>query len=130
VARYDREHRPGAGPEWSVITFPIIVIDGELFQASFNEDSGEMEINPAHNVRCHWRGARSWNLHATIDLVTLDALDNFLTARRTEVDDLLNLMSGAARAIRKCFEMGSLEPVKEIRGSGGLRNLQLAMPDE
>jgi hypothetical protein len=123
VSRYDRERQRGVMPEWSVVAFPIVVIDGELFRASFNEDSGEMEISPADSVRCHWRGAQSWSLHATIDLVTLDALNDFLAARRAEVDKLLKLMDEAARAIKKCVETGSLEPVKGMRDSGGLRNL-------
>src|ERR1700730_10860662 len=42
VSRYDRERRRGVMPEWGVVAFPIVIIDGELFQASFNEDSGEM----------------------------------------------------------------------------------------
>jgi hypothetical protein len=123
VSRYDRERRRGVMPEWGVVAFPIVVIDGELFQASFNEDSGEMEINPADSVRCHWRGARSWNLHATIDFVRLAALNGFLDVRSAEVYKLLKLMDETARAIKKCSETGSLESVKAMRASAGLRNL-------
>jgi hypothetical protein len=72
---------------------------------------------------------RAKHLHATIDPVTLDALNDFLAVRRPEVDKLLKLMDKAARVIKKCFETGSLEPVKGVRASGGLRNLHFLLQE-
>ena len=106
---YDEGRRRGKMPDNCVIAFPVVVVDGELFEASFNEQQGKMEIEPANDVRCHWRGSPSWNLHATVDVVTLKGLDAFLSIRREEMRRLLDLMSNASADIAKCFETASTD---------------------
>lgn len=65
-------------PKNAVLAFPIIVVDGEIFEAFFDSQRDQMRIEATKWVRCHWRGARSWRLHATIDIVSLAHLDEFL----------------------------------------------------
>ena len=106
---YDEGRRRGKMPDNCVIAFPVVVVDGELFEASFNEQQGKIKIEPANDVRCHWRGSPSWNLHATVDVVTLKGLDAFLSIRREEMRRLLDLMSNASADIAKCFETASTD---------------------
>jgi len=120
---YDHGRRRNTLPDSCVIAFPIVVVDGELFEASFCEERGEMKIEPASDVRCHWRGAPSWDFHATIDFVTLRGLDAFLAARRAEIVRLLELISVTTREIATCFETQSLEALTAKQGSRGIRGL-------
>jgi hypothetical protein len=123
MREYDRGRRRNILPESCVIAFPMLVVDGELFKASFSEERGEMEIEPASDVRCHWRGAPSWDFHATIELVTLRSLDGFLAARRDEVSRLLELMSVTSRDIATCFKTRSLDALTAKRAARGIRGL-------
>jgi hypothetical protein len=86
MAQHDEPPRPvGTVPRDAVIAFPMIVVDGQIFEAFFDEGSQDMQVEARKRVRCHWRGARSWHVHATIDVVSLDHLDDFLKTRTQEV---------------------------------------------
>ena len=86
MAQYDEPpRRVGTLPRSAVIAFPMIVVDGQIFEAFFDEASQNMRVEPRQRVRVHWRGARSWRLHATIDVVSLDHLDDFLKTRAQDV---------------------------------------------
>jgi hypothetical protein len=85
MAQYDEHPRPvGILPRNTVVAFPTIVVDGHIFEAFYDEGSHNMRVEARKRVRCHWRGARSWRLHATIDVVSLDHLDDFLKIRAQE----------------------------------------------
>jgi DNA-binding Lrp family transcriptional regulator len=87
----------------------MIVVDGEIFEAFFDESSQNMRVEARRRVRCHWRGARSWNLHATIDVVSLDHLDDFLKTRAQEVITVLEKLQRKRNEIAACFEEKSLD---------------------
>ncbi len=78
--------------ESSLIVLPIIVVDGDLFQAVYDTDCRDMKISPVEEMRLHWRGAESWRLHATIDVVSLPALPQFVKRRAAEVGTILKTM--------------------------------------
>lgn len=129
------ENRPkGRLPENAVVAFPAIVVDGQLFEAFYNSDSDNIEIEPANHVRCHWRGAPEWRLNATIDVVSLSHLDEFIAGRAEEVDTLLLKMETCRNQIAQCFEQHTLEPLHVARGSRGIVGLppllREALPDK
>lgn len=124
MRRYDDHPRQvGEVPRNTVLALPIIVVDGIIFEAFFDEEADEMEIQEVKRVRCHWRGARSWRLHATIDVVALDALDDFLSVRADEAKQLLSRLDHTRNAIARCFEDKSLEHLPVARGSRGVIGL-------
>jgi len=95
----------------------MIVVDGQIFEAFFDEGSQNMRVKARKRVRCHWRGARSWRLHATIDVVSLDHLDNFLKTRAQESITLVQKLEIRRNQVAKCFEEKSIDSLgmKSVR---------------
>jgi hypothetical protein len=110
---------PGKVPRFAEVIFPIVVVDGRLFKASFDEDINDMQLDEASYIRCHWKGAVSAVAHATVDIVTLDGLDNFVEKRATETRNLLARMMPVARQIAKCAEQKSLDGLTVTEGPRG-----------
>ena len=98
----------------------MIVVDGQIFEAFFDEGSQNMRVKARKRVRCHWRGARSWRLHATIDVVSLDHLDNFLKTRAQESITLVQKLEIRRNEVAKCFEEKSLDSLNIKSGSRGI----------
>ena len=123
--RYDdRLTVPFGFPKIAHIVFPIIVVDGKLFEAYFDSDNGNVNIEEQSKARLHWRGAESWKYFSTLDIVTVDVLDDFVQQRRAESEQALNVMSKYLSRIQECFIDRSLEPVLSVpnaaRGIVGL----------
>jgi hypothetical protein len=113
MAGYDEHSRRiGTLPRNAVIAFPMIVVDGQIFEAFFDEFSQNMRVEQRKLVRVHWRGARSWHLHATIDVVSLDHLDEFLKTRAHDVTIVLEKLKTKRNELAKCFEEKSLDGLK------------------
>jgi hypothetical protein len=124
MAQYD-EHprRVGTLPRNAVIAFPMIVIDAQIFEAFFDEAAHNMRVEPRKRVRVHWRGARSWHLHATIDVISLDHLDDFLKTRAQEVTIVLEKLKTKRNELAKCFEEKSLDGLKLPGGSRAISGI-------
>lgn len=71
----------GTIKEFSVISFPILVMDGPLYKAGYDSGIDEMWVKKADHVRCHWRGSPDRHLTSTIDVVTRAALPDFARKR-------------------------------------------------
>lgn len=124
MARYDEPpRRVGTLPRNAVIAFPTIVVDGQIFEAFFDEASQTMRVEPRQRVRVHWRGARSWRLHATIDVVSLDHLDDFLKTRAQDVTIVLDKLKTKRNELAKCFDEKSLDGLKLRSGPAGISGI-------
>jgi hypothetical protein len=122
--QYDDDARlPGSLPESAVPAFPVIVVDGQIFEAFFDDKSNQMRIEASKRVRCHWRGARSWRLHATIDIVALEYLDEFLEKRKQQIEPLLSKLDQKRNEIAKCLNDRSLHSLKIFDGPRGFLGL-------
>jgi len=78
VAEYDSSRRAkGTMPEAGVVAFPLVLVDGDIFEAYFDTDLGEVKIEPTDHVRCHWRGSLAWAHLASVDFVSIKYLDSF-----------------------------------------------------
>lgn len=121
MAQSDEPTRPiGTLPRNTIIAFPTIVVDGHIFEACFDQRSQDMRVKASKWVRCHWRGARSWRLHATIDVVSLDHLNDFLKTRAHESMILLDKLQTRRDEVEKCFEEKSLDRLGLKSGGSGL----------
>jgi hypothetical protein len=100
---------------YAEIGVPVVVIDGELFEAFWDEATAQMKVESREHLRLHWRGAASWNMGASVDIVTIDALGPLMTRRRAEGEALLTKMAGCVSEFRGCLEQRSLEGLT-IRG--------------
>jgi hypothetical protein len=110
-------------PRVSFVALPTVVVDGALFEAYFDEDSGELKTHPANAVRLHWRGAESWQHFATVDVVAASYLNEFLAKRAEESTVIINALVGATTNIAECFAVGNLDALKYERASRGIVGL-------
>jgi hypothetical protein len=124
VHDYDSAQRPrGQMPASAVIVLPIIVVDGLLFEAFFDESENEIRLSPSSHIRCHWRGSPDWQLLTTIDIVTLESLEDFVSIRSRDLDVLFPLLDESAAAVATCFKARSLATLKVKRASRGILGL-------
>lgn len=122
--RYDSGRRTaGTVPNSAVVTFPVIVIDGNLFEAWFDDTTNSVQLQDRKSVRLHWRGSPAWSLHATVDIVVADHLDEFARQRAEEVMALLDAMATTRDQIARCFEVRSLSPLEITKGGRGVVGL-------
>ena len=105
------------------IGLPVIVIDGELFEAFWDESSHRMKVEPRTHIRLHWQGSSAWHLRASVDIVTVESLEPFMLKRRAEIDQLLPKMSAAVAEFRTCLRERSLDTLTITRGSRGYTGL-------
>ena len=121
-------------PPTAVVAFPVIVVDGQLFEAFYDADEADVRLEAVKHVRCHWRGAALWEPHATIDIVTLDHLEEFVANRADELDSLLRKMENTRNEIAECFKQRTLDPLTVPRAARGLVGLpsllREALPDK
>ena len=67
--RGQREARPHYKmPKEAILVFPIVVVEGQLFEAHFDSKLDDVCLEPRKGIRCHWRGAASWDFHVTMSL--------------------------------------------------------------
>ena len=124
VDDYDSPHRKaGVFPKNAVVGFPVIVIQGELFETYLDPKSSDLVLKRAPHIRCHWSGAKEWDLHATVDIVTFEHLDKFLATRSAQVETLLRIMQLSVDEITKCIAARSIESLNITKGSRGVVGL-------
>ena len=121
---YDHEERPALElPFACIAVFPVVVVDGRLFESWYDGAAGNMLVEERQHIRIHWRGAAAWHHHATIDIVAADFMKDFARARSSEVSCLLTLMARARDQIAECFASRSLDPLEVFPGGRGVLGL-------
>lgn len=106
------------------LIIPIIVIEGKLYETYFDTQKEEMVIEEKNQIRLHWKGSEAWNLHSTVDIVTIDELDNYVSILDKETNILINKMKETFININECVEKKSIEPIKHfMKGARGVLSL-------
>jgi hypothetical protein len=121
VTEYDRGRRTKATiPRAGVIAFPVVVVDGIIFVAYFDINSGEIKIETTDHVRCHWKGSPAWEFLATVDFVSMQYLDVFARKRAEETKKLIPIMINCYDEIRNFAASGSPEALTVTPGPRGI----------
>jgi hypothetical protein len=121
---HDGSRKPHKMPTICRVVFPIVVLDGELFDAHLDAGQEKLQLCPADSVRLHWRGAGilgSWI--STVDIVRAEALSGFISRRKPEWDRLLQEAQRVLPKIARCYEersLASLDIRRAPRGYVGL----------
>lgn len=102
-------------PKLAVIVFPVIVVQGQLFEAFYDEGNEKVILEQVGRMRLHWRGSESYVLNATVDIVSADDLDAFANERASEVTKVLDSLEGSFNLIDECYKTHSLNPIKELK---------------
>jgi hypothetical protein len=127
VAEADEDRRPNKAPDSGSVVFPLIVLEGELFEAFFSQDTKEVCVNPVDIVRLHWRGAEDPSqLISTVDLVKFSHLDKLLATRKKEMEKIRDEIRDIIPKLLDCYKTSSLAPLdlqKAARGYIGLPEL-------
>jgi hypothetical protein len=93
AAQYDRRPtREGELPRTCVLAFPIIVVEGRLFESGLDRSSGETFVREVQGTRIHWRGSQDRPQITTVDVISFDAFDEFAITRYRECSALLDIM--------------------------------------
>jgi hypothetical protein len=127
VAEADEDRRPNKAPDSGSVVFPLIVLEGELFEAFFSQDTKEVCVNPVDLVRLHWRGAEDpsqWI--STVDVVRFSHLDKLLATRKKEMEKLRDEIREIIPKLVECYKTSSLAPLglqKAAHGYIGLPEL-------
>lgn len=110
VDEYDERCNLGKGlPEWGAVAFPVVVVQGGLFEGYMDWASGEIVVEPRRHLRLHWRGSEAWSHHATVDVVSDDYISEYATACARDTGLLLEKMRRARKNIELCWENSSLD---------------------
>lgn len=136
IASYGHSQLAGVSlPESLVIAFPVVVVDGDLFE-TFPTAGGHMDLRQVESSRLHWTGSAAWSYHATVDIVTLTGLTRYAKQRADEVDTIIKVLKAAAARITKFARSGKRSDLRITQGSRGtlgtpplIRRLMLAHRD-
>lgn len=115
---YEKYHKkPEDSISFGVFVRPLIVIKGRLFESFYDHSDGKMGIKEQNKIRLYWRGAEAWNLHSTIDIVTINHLPQYVKKLGAELDYLIGKMAGSFVSIKECIESKSLTPMAGIKST-------------
>lgn len=88
----------------AVITLPMIVVDGSLFEATYDSEGDELKLENINHARLRWQGNSGRQLNTVIDVVTSDYLDTFLDNREKELDVLISCFGETLQQLIQCFQ--------------------------
>lgn len=118
------EKHPERAVRFAVIILPLIVVEGMLFEASFDSESGQIVLAERDRIRVHWRGAESSIFpFTTVDLVTANSLDEFVSHRAEEAKTLLSSLTAALKQLQDSVKTKSLQPLKILPAARGISGL-------
>jgi hypothetical protein len=122
--RVDTKEHPPTMPNIATLAFPVVVVvEGLLYEAYFDENENDIQLTSRDRVRCHWRGASSWIFNATLDIVTLDYFDHFMKIRTAEMATLLPILGSTVIEIARCFKEQSIRSLNISSGPRGMLGL-------
>ncbi len=104
-------------PDEGGLFLPLIVIEGQLFEASYDETTQAIAVKEVSRTRLHWMGSETWRLHATVDIVVRDHLEDFVAQRKAEMDTILDAMYDGYQNIVESFQKQSLNALNLPQGS-------------
>lgn len=124
TAEHDEYGRlPGNLPATAVIGLPVIVVDGLIFECSFDADQSNLNLREAERVRVHWGGSENRSSVATVDIVSLDHLGHFVEKRAEEMPLIVQALSEGITLVKKVLKSGKIESLKARRDTEGSDDL-------
>jgi hypothetical protein len=111
-------------PHNGLIVFPILVVDGNLFEGFYDGKTGGVVVKEANHIRMLWRGSTANRRAITpVDIVTAASIDTFALNRAAEVKLLLDAIGRSVVNIEEAFLEMSFEKLVVIPASRGYRGL-------
>jgi len=110
-------------PTVAEIAFPVIVVQGLIFESTLDPVTKDLKLRQVPRVRLHWRGSEAWSLHATIDVVSEDALSEFVAARAKDLETLMRVFATALECIETTVRTGNWNALPVSGGARGTLGL-------
>jgi hypothetical protein len=104
-----RARKPGEMPASGCVTFPMIVVEGDLFEAYYDAEDKSVGVVPADIVRLHWRGAEAKQWISTVDIVRFSALERVIAQRRQEFERLAAAIDATVAKLARCYREQRLD---------------------
>ena len=105
-----------------VLLLPLIVIQGKLFESYYNQETAKLEVEERSSIRLHWKGSDAWKFHSTVDVVTIDALPDYILEKSREIPYLMSEIAKIFLQVKASVNQKSLRPMQNLmieRGSDG-----------
>lgn len=122
VTGYNREIG-NAFPEVCVAAFPVIVVDGDLFETHYDSVEDRLDLQPRLHVRCHWRGSGHSRLSTTIDIVTKEGLAAFAEKRAADFEVLADALVESFNELRAAYAEKKPDLIRVHEGATGVAGL-------
>lgn len=107
-------------PRFCHVLFPTLSIDGQLFEAHYDGSADEIKVKDIPKCRIHWRGAKKWEHHATVDILRVDIIDSYAMEAYQAAQALLKSLSEQCRKIKSFFQTKKLTNLDISCGSRGI----------
>lgn len=120
VESYDMRQQAGSFPTACVVAFPVIVIEGDLFEASYSNENMDMKLTKVRHSRCHWRGSAKSRLLTTVDIVTKDGLQEFAECRASDIKALIEILEETHLELFECYNNKDMAHLRVKSGSTGM----------
>jgi hypothetical protein len=115
INEYQLHHtKPTDSLSFGVLIKPIIIIEGKLFESFYNSESNSVEICEQSMIRLHWKGSDAWKFHSTIDIITIDALTNYLPQLYIETKVLLDSMNSVYELIQQSITSKNVSDLEKL----------------
>lgn len=122
--------KEGTCPPDGAVVFPIIVIDGELFEAYYEHQQKTLCVLPANHLRVYWRGSNVHGRYITpVDIVTAAFISEFARKRAAEIKILLEMVEGSMKAIKEAFKQRNFSALTIKPGPRGVVGLPKLLAD-
>jgi hypothetical protein len=99
----------------------MIVIDGELFEVSYDGEGQKLNLERKNHIRLRWKGNADYSFNSIIDVVTKSHLEEFLSDRLGEMQIIRNVMGGTTSQLSDIY--AGTRPVDELNVTEGPRGM-------
>lgn len=133
VAKYYDPGQILAAPSYAEIVFPVIVVNGNLFRAVYNDSNEKIDLVETNHIRLHWDGSDASKFNSNVDIITSDYVEEFAEIRSNERVLIVDAMERAFLNLQECIKAQSLKPLtskRAPRGFTGLPKLLHNLSDE
>lgn len=107
-------------PRLCVLVFPIIVVEGRLFECGLNADGVGTFVREVDHTRIHWQGSELTQLFTTVDIVTLSTFRQFSEKRHKEQLTLIETMQAKHQEFVRFAKTGNIQEISFSNGSTGV----------
>lgn len=126
---YDNQMVVGELPRYAEIVFPVVVVNGKLYKAIYNDLGKKIDIEETNHIRLHWSGSDYTKFISTVDIITHDYIDEFAKIREQEAEILFFYITESYRKIKAAFESKDLSMLETKPASRGFTGLPKVLND-